>query len=44
MERLELYKQVEAQDPNLLSDERQAKAIKNAMELDKKLPDGKGGN
>ncbi len=44
MERLELYKQVEAQDPNLLSDERQAKAIKNAMELDKKLPGGKGGN
>jgi len=28
MERLELYKQVEAEDPNFLSDVRQAKTIK----------------
>ena len=44
VERLELYNQVEAQNPNSLSDERQAKALKNAMDYDKKLPDGKNRN
>ncbi len=44
MERLELYKQIEAQDPKSLSDERVAKYLENALNYDKKLSDGKKNN
>lgn len=40
IERLELYKQIDAQNPNTDMANRQKQMIQKAIEFDKKLPDG----